>query len=217
MFHGVTATTPARFLAALRMNEAKKLLAKTDRSVTSISLAVGYQSLGTFTTQFNRLVGLAPGRFRALADMAAGHRIEEFTDLPHRIADRSITVDLTGDLPEKASFVAAVGLFRADVPQGPLAGFGTLAHNLRGSLEVAPVQGVYELFAVVLPDTTDLIDLALGTVAGQGRVGHATMCLAQDRTSLIVPVRLQSPRPYDPPIVSAEAANHLLSARSQSQ
>lgn len=216
MFRAVTATTPARYLAALRMDEAKKLLAKTDRSVTAISTAVGYQSLGTFTSQFTRLVGETPGRFRALIDTAAGRSIESSLGRPRRTAERSITVDLKGDLPEGKCYAATVGLFRADVPQGPLAGFGLLADDLRGALEVVPVRGLYDLFAVVLPTTADLVDLALGSTE-QCQVGHTAICLRRESASLNVDVKLQPPRPYDPPIVSAAAVQHLLNAPSQAQ
>lgn len=214
IFHEVTATTPARFLAALRMNEAKRLLAKTDRSVTSISLEVGYQSLGTFTSQFSRLVGLTPGRFRRLVDMAAGHSIEESLDRPLRSAAISVTVDLIGDLPDRNNFAAAVGLFRADVPQGPVAGFGTLVNDLRGTLEVLPGRGAYDLFAVVLPRSADLVDLALGSMK-QCYLGHTILGVPLNNVTLVVPVWMQPPRPYDPPIVSAAAAMHLLEAPSQ--
>jgi len=50
VFRSVTSVTPGRFLAAMRMAEAKRLLVETPISVTDISIAVGYSSFGTFTT-----------------------------------------------------------------------------------------------------------------------------------------------------------------------
>ncbi|MEV0428257.1 AraC family transcriptional regulator [Micromonospora sp. NPDC050495] len=67
IFRGITATTPARFLATLRMAQARRLLLHSDLSVAAIGNRVGYTSSGTFGTQFSRLVGTAPRRFRALA------------------------------------------------------------------------------------------------------------------------------------------------------
>src|SRR5262245_42206499 len=55
-FAKITGVSPARFLAAIRMQEAKRLLLHSGRSITEISLDVGYNSLGTFTRIFSDLV-----------------------------------------------------------------------------------------------------------------------------------------------------------------
>ena len=54
------------------MEMAKHLLVETDLSVTDICYAVGFQSLGSFTTTFTRYVGHAPGRFRATRVVCPG-------------------------------------------------------------------------------------------------------------------------------------------------
>src|SRR6476660_4196704 len=61
-FRRFTGVTPALFLSALRLEEAKRLLLTTERSVTDICFDVGYSSVGTFTTRFTQLVGLSPAR-----------------------------------------------------------------------------------------------------------------------------------------------------------
>jgi AraC family transcriptional regulator len=66
VFHRLTDSTPARFLAAWRIAEAKRRLAYSEDSVTDVCMHVGYASLGTFTSQFTRVVGVSPGRFRRL-------------------------------------------------------------------------------------------------------------------------------------------------------
>ncbi|MGW4501111.1 helix-turn-helix domain-containing protein [Micromonospora sp. NPDC004336] len=71
LFRDVTTMTPARFLAALRMAEARRMLLHSGLTVTAISGHVGYTSAGTFTTQFSRLVGTSPGHFRQLARLLA--------------------------------------------------------------------------------------------------------------------------------------------------
>jgi AraC-like DNA-binding protein len=40
------------------------LLRRGDLSVTAICFAVGYSSLGTFSTRFTELVGVAPSEYR---------------------------------------------------------------------------------------------------------------------------------------------------------
>lgn len=64
LFHRETGLSPARFLSALRMEEAKRLLVTTTLRVADISLQVGYTSIGTFTTRFTTSVGVSPTRYR---------------------------------------------------------------------------------------------------------------------------------------------------------
>ncbi|HTJ38381.1 MAG TPA: AraC family transcriptional regulator [Dactylosporangium sp.] len=75
IFRETTTLPPARFLAALRMAEAKRLLLHSRLTVAAISGKVGYTSVGTFTTQFGRLVGMPPQRLRRLARSVAGRLV----------------------------------------------------------------------------------------------------------------------------------------------
>src|SRR5579859_1212160 len=67
LFRDATGITPGRFLAAIRIHQAKMLLLNTSMSITEISSAVGYNSLGSFTNYFTASVGVSPGRFRRLS------------------------------------------------------------------------------------------------------------------------------------------------------
>jgi AraC-like DNA-binding protein len=67
VFRELTGTSPGRFLAAVRLANAKQLLLATSLRVTEISYMVGYNSLGTFTSRFTRSVGVSPARYRALS------------------------------------------------------------------------------------------------------------------------------------------------------
>jgi AraC family transcriptional regulator len=83
VFRDATGVSPVRYLFAVRIYQAKRLLASTSLSVTEISLAVGYNSLGSFTNRFTDSVGASPSRFRRMcrdgirplaeAPGAAGH------------------------------------------------------------------------------------------------------------------------------------------------
>jgi AraC family transcriptional regulator len=66
VFRAATGVSPGRFLSAVRIYEAKRMLASTTLSVTEISLAVGYNSLGSFTNRFTDSVGVSPSRFRRM-------------------------------------------------------------------------------------------------------------------------------------------------------
>ena len=67
LFKEETGITPGRFLAAVRIDEAKRLIGSTSMSITEISFAVGYNSLGSFTNSFTASVGVSPSRFRRLS------------------------------------------------------------------------------------------------------------------------------------------------------
>ncbi len=56
--------SPYSYLMTRRIERAMTLLRRGDLTVTEVCFAVGYGSLGTFTTRFTELVGMPPGRYR---------------------------------------------------------------------------------------------------------------------------------------------------------
>src|SRR3954467_15317331 len=62
---------PHRYLLTRRLERAAALLLNTDRSVTEICIAVGLQSVGSFTTSFGRAYGMSPTAYRAAHPPAA--------------------------------------------------------------------------------------------------------------------------------------------------
>ena len=54
-----------------RIERAMALLRRGDLSVTEVCFEVGCASLGTFSTRFTELVGVAPGTYRARFARAA--------------------------------------------------------------------------------------------------------------------------------------------------
>lgn len=67
IFKEATGVSPGRFLSAVRICQAKRLLLTTPLNVTDICYAVGYNSLGSFTNHFTDSVGVSPSRFRQLS------------------------------------------------------------------------------------------------------------------------------------------------------
>jgi AraC-like DNA-binding protein len=57
--------SPHAYLLTRRLERAAALLRTTDNSVAEICLAVGLQSIGSFTTSFKRTYGLSPTAYRA--------------------------------------------------------------------------------------------------------------------------------------------------------
>jgi AraC-like DNA-binding protein len=72
LFVRVFGETPHEFVTRRRIEEAKKLLLRDGDSVTDICFAVGYESLGSFSTRFRSLTGLSPAAFRREARLAFG-------------------------------------------------------------------------------------------------------------------------------------------------
>ena len=57
--------TPHQYLTRKRLDQAKYLLANSTLSVTDICFAVGFESMGSFSTLFHKTVGWAPSIYRA--------------------------------------------------------------------------------------------------------------------------------------------------------
>ncbi|MFC4048504.1 helix-turn-helix domain-containing protein [Actinomadura syzygii] len=115
IFRDSTGTSPGRFLSALRLEEAKRLLTETKLSVADISNRVGYSSVGTFSSRFKINVGVAPSVYRETGgtpprDGISGRRHDD---------QGSATIHGMVTLPEgmygRQTFV---GLFPDAIPQG---------------------------------------------------------------------------------------------------
>ncbi len=65
--------SPHAYLLTRRLERAAALLRTTDRPVIEICLAVGLQSVGSFTTSFTRTYGMSPTAYRGAFPPAA-HR-----------------------------------------------------------------------------------------------------------------------------------------------
>jgi len=64
---------PHQYLLTRRLERAAALLRNTDRAVTEICFAVGLASVGSFTTSFRRIYGVAPLAYRASFPPALRH------------------------------------------------------------------------------------------------------------------------------------------------
>jgi AraC-like DNA-binding protein len=64
-FRAAFGETPYSYLMTRRIERAMTLLRRGDLPVTEVCLAVGCQSLGTFTTRFTELVGESPTAYRS--------------------------------------------------------------------------------------------------------------------------------------------------------
>jgi AraC-like DNA-binding protein len=63
-FHRAFGESPHQYLLTRRLERAAALLRATDRSVADVCFAVGLSSVGSFTTSFRRIYGVAPLEYR---------------------------------------------------------------------------------------------------------------------------------------------------------
>lgn len=64
VFSKTIGVTPGKYLSAIRLFEAKRLLLTTSLTVSDIVCSVGYNSVGTFTSRFTQAVGMTPTQYR---------------------------------------------------------------------------------------------------------------------------------------------------------
>ncbi|WP_159887424.1 helix-turn-helix domain-containing protein [Paenibacillus puerhi] len=64
LFAKHTGTTPKSYVQGLRIQAAGRLLRQTDRKISDIASAVGYQDAAFFTSLFKRMTGVTPQQYR---------------------------------------------------------------------------------------------------------------------------------------------------------
>ncbi|WP_326590546.1 AraC family transcriptional regulator [Streptomyces sp. NBC_01294] len=201
LFKEETGLTPGRFLAAIRIYHAKRLIETTSMSITEISYAVGYNSLGSFTNSFTASVGVSPSRYRRLArDGVGGLPGPEPGPWPG-----SGMVAGTISLPEgHGNARVFLGAFRTPIVQHPsVASIVVDVPSGRPScysLKDIP-EGSWHLLAVAVADGIGPDRRARRTSLVGGH-GAMTVTVADDSV-MSVAVRLRPCRPADPPILLA--------------
>lgn len=148
-FRSFTGVTPVRFLSAVRLHEAKRLLFATELDVAEISVRVGYGSLGTFTRRFTECVGLPPTQYRR---MARGERIPMAISAPMGSsgAHSGALSGTVHGLPHASSPVF-LGIFESRIPQGQPVACATGEHGGRWRMPAVP-SGSWYLLAVCAAD-----------------------------------------------------------------
>lgn len=163
VFHQITGLPPNKFISAMRLEEAKRLLLNTDRSVTDICFEVGYNSLSTFTRRFTQRVGLGPREFRYLADRITPASVESLCAHYAELTERATLHTSVEGVVESHKPVGGpifVGLFRAFIPQSRPVGGALL--TLPGAFRIGPVpDGAYHLLAAALPPLADTLGYLL--------------------------------------------------------
>ncbi|MBC6447927.1 helix-turn-helix transcriptional regulator [Actinokineospora xionganensis] len=207
VFSKETGVTPGRYLTAVRLFEAKRLLLTTSMTVSDIVCGVGYSSVGTFTSRFTKAVGLTPTQYRSpevaklLLAVAPGFfALPSLEDVGPQVGLVSGPDSVSGriTLPEGMRGNVLVGLFADAIPQsGPVA-FRYVAASGASSFTISGVpEGSWHVVALARSATGEILIGAPREVVGSGDY---------------VDVRMRELDPTDPPIAVTLARREMLGA-----
>jgi len=204
VFHQITGLPPAKFISAMRLDEAKRLLLNTNLSITDICFDVGYNSLGTFTRRFTQQVGLGPREFRYLAERITPAAVESlfahYADLKG-CAMPCASVEGVVDVTNPTCGPIFVGLFPAHIPQSRPAGGALLMSP--GPYRIGPVpDGAYHLLAAALPPLADTLGYLLPNSANLSvGSGNGPVIVRQGKASGPSNISLRPMLLTDPPLL----------------
>ncbi|MEV6926545.1 AraC family transcriptional regulator [Dactylosporangium sp. NPDC051485] len=118
VFQRTTGVSPGRFLSALRLQQAKRLLVSTSLSVVDISMQVGYNSVGTFSSRFSRSVGMSPTVYRRRRGYAPQIATAPQPDAAPATPSRARVSGWAGLPSTHQNGLIFIGLFAERVPEG---------------------------------------------------------------------------------------------------
>ena len=96
LFRATYGPTPGEYVSQRRIERAQDLLRATGLSVTEVCFAVGFSSLGSFSSRFKAVVGETPSQFQARYAVAGAPHIQGCYVFMWGLAERS-TVAATGE------------------------------------------------------------------------------------------------------------------------
>jgi AraC-like DNA-binding protein len=204
VFHQITGLPPAKFISAMRLDEAKRLLLNTNLSITDICFEVGYNSLSTFTRRFTQRVGLGPREFRYLAERITPASVESLCAHYAELTGRATlhpSVEGFVDSPKHRGGLIFVGLFCTHIPQSRPVG-GVLLTS-PGGFRIGPVpDGIYHLLAAALPRLNDTLGYLLPDSANLlVGAGNGPVIVRQGRASGPYNISLRPMALTDPPLL----------------
>jgi AraC-like DNA-binding protein len=195
LFQRTTGISPGRFLSAVRLEKAKKLLLTTSLSVTEITHQVGYNSVGTFSTRFKKSVGLSPTAYRDLRGFTPGISVAS-----RRHGMRTAVIHGRFVLPGRAEEAGPVfaGLFPDTIPQGTPVKCTVLDRPGPFRFESVPEGRWYLLAQCVRGGYEESLDDEPPTVGRHGPIEVRPGMITEP-----LELRLRPMRVLDPPVLMA--------------
>jgi AraC family transcriptional regulator len=193
VFQRVTGVSPGRFLSAMRLAEAKRLLLATSITVADIGHQVGYNSVGTFSSRFRSSVGVPPITYRRLGGVVSSVPVDEQPVPSARTATVRGTVYAS---PMAQTGAVFIGLFSGRVPEGA---------PVRYTVLYGP--GSY-LLPNVPAGTWYLTAHAMGTTQHDDEIRYIgfqeqPITTRYDTAARPIDLHLRPARPVDPPLLLA--------------
>lgn len=204
VFRSMVGIPPGEFLAALRLDAAKRLLLTTSLSATDVCFELGYTSFGTFTTRFKQRIGLSPLQLRQLADVLGRDALPPLETIS-RMARRLVALPghgVSGVVTTPGPFTGTIfiGLFPRPIPQGRPVSCVTI--TAPGHFRISPApDGRYYLLAAALPHLQDALAYLLpgsGLLVG---IGAQPVVVRDGYADTSVALTLRPLRAADPPIL----------------
>jgi AraC-like DNA-binding protein len=157
VFQRTTGVSPGRFLSAMRLQRAKQLLVSTSLNVADISMRVGYNSVGTFSSRFSRSVGMPPTAYRRRAGFAP--RISTDAAVTGRQASAARVFGRVWPSRTKPRELVFIGLFPERIPEGQPARCAVLSRPGPYRFDAVPSGTWYVLAQSVTGDPEECEDL----------------------------------------------------------
>lgn len=199
-FRQVTGVPPRRFLSALRIEAATRMLLNTDRRITDICLDVGYSSLGTFIWRFSSVLGVSPLKLRLMArapvDVTPWEKEPKRSCFTGTARESESFVKGRIQAPESFSGPIFIGLFRTSIAEGsPVA---CTVNLCPGSFVLGPVpEADYYLMALGISWPRKMTDYFNYSSALRGREWVSV----HDRQIEVEEILLRAQASTDPPIL----------------
>jgi AraC family transcriptional regulator len=199
----ITGLPPCQFLSTMRLEAAKRLLLTTQLNVIDICYAVGYESLGTFTTRFTQLVGLPPTSFRRMAEELnladISHQYGKSLNNPRAtLGNAGLKGRVSG--PKNFDGLIFVGLFPLSIPQAEPASCALLSRPGAYRLE-SVLDGHYSIMVTAIDKPLDPFASVLTENALRGKAGHLVVLDGHFVGS--ADIVLRQAHLTDPPIIIA--------------
>ncbi|OZM71927.1 AraC family transcriptional regulator [Amycolatopsis antarctica] len=209
MFAKVTGVTPGRYLTAVRLFEAKRLLLTTSLTVSDIVCSVGYSSVGTFTSRFTQAVGMTPTQYRSpevgqlLVAVSPG-----FQRLPALEALRNAGVGCARPQSDGGSIVGRIEMPTGSMPATVLVGVFPDMIPQRGpvAFKGMPKVGSTELIINNVPDGRWVVIAAAEHQAAPGVPTAFSLGMISEPVTISAgavanaDIRMRALQPTDPPI-----------------
>jgi AraC-like DNA-binding protein len=192
VFQRVTGVSPGRFLSAMRIEEAKRLLLSTSITVADIGHRVGYNSVGTFSSRFSGSVGVSPITYRQLGGVAPRIPVDH-----RQVADGAPTTTLRGHVygpPVGRLGHVFVAMFPSRVPEGAPVRYAMLNGPGPYQLQHVPVGTWYlTAHAVAAVDDTEVPHVSC----------YGPFTTGADIAARLADLQLRPTRSMDPPLLLA--------------